>query len=463
MRQVAQGPRRPATDRAAAAGALLAGALLLLWPAALNGYPLLFSDTGAFLAQTTVPLMIWDKPWIYGPLLHLFHWEVSLWLPLAAQGLLLSHLLWLTQRAVRGRATAPLHLLLSAGTAVFTTAPWSAALLMPDILAPVTVLALFLLGFAREALSRAEAWYLGVVATLAIAAHLSHLPVALALAVLVLLVTRRRAPALRAVAPLGAALLLLVVTNGVGHGRPSVSPFGATFALARLQADGPAARLIRARCPAAGWYLCAFDDLLPMDSDRFLWAPDSPVNRDGAGRPRFLGGMLLAPEAAEIVGATLREYPIEVLGLTLWNGARQLVLAEAGDTLGPDHLAAAVRVRIAEFFPGFELVAYDAAAQPRGVLPDLAAPFLWPHVPVLLAAVPLLLLAWHRAAREDDTRRLGLVLCVLVGVTANALATGGLSKPHHRYEARILWLVPFAAALALLPRRREAPGRREVA
>ena len=60
--------------------AILAGAVLLAWPAVLNGYPLVFSDTGGFLHQTLGPLMLWDKPWVYGPFLHLFHWRVSLWL-----------------------------------------------------------------------------------------------------------------------------------------------------------------------------------------------------------------------------------------------------------------------------------------------------------------------------------------------------------------------------------------------
>jgi hypothetical protein len=45
------------------------------------------------------------------------------------------------------------------------------------------------------------------------------------------------------------------------------------------------------------------------------------------------------------------------------------------------------------------------------------------------------------------------VVGVLVGVTANAVAAGALSKPNPRYEARILWLVPVVAGLALLPRR----------
>ena len=79
---------------------MLAGAALLLWPAFLNGYPILFSDTGAFLAQTVVPLMIWDKPWIYGPFAWLFHQHVSLWGVVAAQALIVSHLVWLLARVL---------------------------------------------------------------------------------------------------------------------------------------------------------------------------------------------------------------------------------------------------------------------------------------------------------------------------------------------------------------------------
>lgn len=139
--------------------------------------------------------------------------------------------------------------------------------------------------------------------------------------------------------------------------------------------------------------------------------------------------------------------------MALRNSWIQLVIAHAGDTLVPDHLDAAVRPRIAEGFPARELAAWDAALQPRGALPAAVAPFLWPHAPVLLAGAALALLAWRRAARAGDLRRLGLVVGVLVGVSANAVAAGALSKPNPRYEARILWLVPVVAGLALLPRR----------
>jgi len=78
---------------------------------------------------------------------------------------------------------------------------------------------------------------------------------------------------------------------------------------------------------------------------------------------------------------------------------------------------------------------------------------------VLVLGALLAIAAWRQAMRHADRHRLGLVVGLLVAVTANAFATGGLSKPHLRYEARILWLMPILAGLALAPRRPAPPGK----
>jgi hypothetical protein len=44
----------------------------------------------------------------------------------------------------------------------------------------------------------------------------------------------------------------------------------------------------------------------------------------------------------------------------------------------------------------------------------------------------------------------GLALSVVLGVTANAFATGALSAPHDRYGARIAWLLLLPPLLATL-------------
>jgi hypothetical protein len=446
-------------SRLANAGAIAAGAVLLAWPALLNGYPLMFSDTGAFLAQSLVPLMIWDKPWVYGPLIHLAHWRVSLWGPVAAQALIISHLLWLTGRVFWGERPWR-HLGLSL-LAAATTGPFTVSLLMPDVFTAPVVLALFLLGFAADRLGRREMLWLGLLATLGIAAHLSHIPVAAAVIVLGVVLAWRVGPVLLMAAPLAGALALLLATNLVGHGVAALSPHGATFMLARLQADGPAARTIAALCPERGWYLCDFTHRLPMDSDDFLWSPDSPMNRDAAGNVRFLGGALLSAEAREIVRETLRREPLAVAHAMAVNTLVQAVTAGAGDVISQPwvDIESAAGVRVREFFPEAEVARYEASLQAARSLPGLIAPLAPLHAGLLAGGTLLALLAAYRAFRSGQARALALVLCVLGGAAANAFATGGLSKPHHRYQARIAWLIPIVAVIAILPAPLPGPGR----
>jgi peptidoglycan/LPS O-acetylase OafA/YrhL len=87
----------------------------------------------------------------------------------------------------------------------------------------------------------------------------------------------------------------------------------------------------------------------------------------------------------------------------------------------------------------------------RGALPARAAPFLAPHVPALLVALAAALALLWRAARARDLPRAALLAGALLALTANAVATGALSKPHDRYQARIAWLLPLAVLTASLP------------
>jgi hypothetical protein len=424
----------------------LAG-LLLIWPAALNHYPLVFSDVGGLLSMGHEPEIGWDKPWLYGPLLRLTDLGLTLWLPVLAQGLLLSHLLWLLQKATIG-AVPWRHLLLCAVLAAGTAAPWFAALLMPDIFAPITVLSLFLLGFATPGtLSRGARIWLLALAAIAIAVHLAHLIIACGCLVVVGLLRWRRLPA--TALPLLAALGWLMVTNWIGNGVIGVSPYGSIFALARLQADGPAALYLKRVCPAAGYRLCAWADELPEDSDKFLWDPDGPVWAHEYGPTMMVG------EAKEVFNAALRAYPVMAAEAAWWNTIAQAQLAATGDTLIPDHLASTVLPRLQKFFPAAEVARFEAGLQAQGLLPAAAAPFLRPQAALLiagllgtLAAVPL---GWWRGWPALSA----LALMVLAGLAANAFATGALSHPHDRYEARIAWLLLLAPLLTLAaPRKR---------
>ncbi len=427
--------------RSASATAL--GAVLLTWPAILNHYPILFSDTGGLLAMGLEPSMGWDKPWVYGPLLAVFHWRITLWFPLVAQGLLTSYGLWLVQ-LVLDEPRRSKHLLLCLALALGTAAPWFTSTLMPDLFTPIVPLCLFILALGPVRLSQWQLGAAGAIGTVAIAAHLSHL--ILAAACLAALGIVRRAVPWRPAAPLALALAFLLVSNTIGHGIVGLSPYGSVFALARLVGDGPARAYIDRVCPEAGLRLCAWKGRLTADSDEFLWHPQGPLWADE------FSPMAFAPEAARIVSATLAAYPLQIAEAAAANTARQLVAVQVGDTLIPDHLNAAVRPRIEAFFPKVEVERYAASLQVNGHLRGAAQPFHILHAALLLlgtAASSMILVKGFRSGTPLAT----LAALALTALLANAFATGAFSTVHDRYQARLAWLILLPPAFAILNRR----------
>jgi hypothetical protein len=153
--------------------------------------------------------------------------------------------------------------------------------------------------------------------------------------------------------------------------------------------------------------------------------------------------MMLAPEAGRIVAETLRTDPLGVARAMAGNMLVQLGSFGIGDTLDEAHFTVAVRPRIEQGFSQRELAAFDEARQAQGVLKDALMPLNPLHLLVVLLALPML----GSAAWRGQGLALALTLFLLAAVLGNALICGGLSAPHPRYGARIMWLVPVAALL----------------
>ena len=437
-------------SRWARAGALCGAALLLAWPAAWNGYPLVFADTGTYLGQALIGYLGWDRPPFYSAFLFLTHWALTLWLPVLAQAAITAHLLSLVLR-VRGLGGGRALLLAAAALSALTALPWFVAQLMPDLFTGLLVLALWLLGFRAAALRLWERLWLLVLATGAVAVHQSHLPLALGLALLggALLAARlpwRMAAAgtARMLAPPLLAAVAMVAVNAVGHGRASLSPFGAVFFAARLVYDGPGMAYLRHACPEAGYRVCAVLDRLGPHHNAFLWYPESPLHNELGGAKAW------APEAAAVVAGTLREVPGAVARAMLANAATQFLTLDTGDGLeawpgvpGPEPL-------IARFFPQ-ELAPFRASRQQRNLLRVEASALAPLHRGVALAgllALPVLLVLRRRSLDLPDG---ALILLVLTAALGNAAITGALSVPADRYQARIAWLFAFTPPLVMRP------------
>jgi hypothetical protein len=414
----------------------------LLWPALWNGYPLVFADTGTYLSQAIERYLGWDRPIFYSLFMFPLHKTVTTWPVIMAQALLVVHTLHLARRTLLPTVPAWWLLPCVGFLSLATALPWFASQLVPDVFTSLLVIVLALLLLVPERLSRSEQAWLVIFAAFMIAAHQSHLPLALGM-LLVLLPLRRRLGAatplgyrrvLTVIAPPLLAAIAMVAVNVAGFGRISLSPYGNVFMLTRIIYDGPGMDVLRRDCPQSGWRLCVFIDAFPADSNDFLWSEDGPVI--GAG-----GAKLISTEADDIIVAALRAEPGTELRTFLNNGLQQLTRFASGDGLQP--WPATVTPVIERDFPRFEVATYASAQQTQG---KLAVP-AWMqtlHAAIAIIGVIICCATLPIALRRRQVAA-GFAASVLLALLANAAITGGLSATHDRYQSRVMWLPPLFA------------------
>jgi hypothetical protein len=425
----------------------------LLWPAIANRFPIVFYDTGGYLATAIRGNPGNGRAAIYGAFLWLGI-PTAFWLNIVAQAAMTVWLVVLTLRTLGLGGRPTLALAIVGGLAVLTGLPWYSAQLLPDIWLPDAVLALYLLAFRPRALRSWQRPALIAIVAFAMASHLGTLGVAVGLvAVLVVaapfavrLALARPAlsgPAIAAVA----GVLLALTSNLVLNGEFAFTRGSANFLFGRVLQTGIAAQYLQDNCPDPTLRLCSHRNELPPDGDNWLW--------DAEGSPFYkLGGWeAFEPEAKRIVADSLRQYPWQHLAAFLHGSFAQLVMVETGEDITP------------WAWHVHDVLEHEA---PRAYKRFLAArqqqapfDFAWlnsVHVPVALLSMALLPVVILLARRGRVSRQAAALAAVaLLALLGNAVICGALSNPHHRYQSRLVPLATLAIAIAALTRPAPAP------
>ena len=443
--------RMPAVEGLlAGVAAMIASVGLLLWPALLNGYPLVFADTGTYLSQAIRHYVGWDRPAIYSVFLLLLHWKTTTWIAVVVQAVMTMYVLDAVRRSFMPEMPRRLLVAMVALLCVVTPLPWFVGQLMPDLFTSLLALVIAMLVLAPCRFSRLEMSALALFASWMIAVHLSNIWISLGL-VFILLPLRRRLGARsqfggpgvrRAFAPILLAVLVLCTVNLAAFGRFSVSPYGNVFLLARLVYDGPARFTLETDCTTAHWRLCTYLNTLPphetafRTSDLFLWRADGPLARLG-------GAKKISSEAGQIILKTVREHPEAIFESSLGNLERQFLRFHSGDGLEawPEEVGPVIE----RSFPAAEYREFSNSRQSRGLM----------HVPAWLSRLHAAMFWCGLAATafclvvEVRRQQPLALLCatVLLCLVGNAAATGVLSGPHDRYQNRVIWLAMIVPAL----------------
>jgi hypothetical protein len=418
----------------------------LLWPALWNGFPLIFPDTGGYLARPFEGRLEMGRSAFYGAMLAVAI-RYDFFPIILLQATLIAWLLIRTAQFL-GLDCRPLRILgIGVALAVITGLPWCTTQLIPDALAGVAVLSLYLLAFHTKRLALWERIAIVAGVAMSAASHMSILALTLglllALTAILPLAARLRmsGPELRwPVVAVAASLLGGPVSNLATVGQFQFTPGGSNFLFARMVNDGIAAQVLASLCPDHTIRLCDFRNDLPPNGEDWLWDSNSPLNRPGGigGRAEF------EAEAARLVRESIALNPLQHLSSSAKSAARQFVMVATGD--GLNEWTWHTEWILRSYAPS-ALAPYLAARQRAQSWNFTSVNII--HAPVAWIAIAILPFIAFAAGRQKSHPVSALALIVLVTLAGNAAICGIFSIPHDRYQSRLVWLAPFTALLAV--------------
>jgi hypothetical protein len=426
--------------------------LLFLAIAVWNRFPLVFYDTGGYLAEGLEGAFLPERSPVYSLLLFLTGAGMSLWPVVILQSLLTAYLVAEVARAEAGASLGQI-LLLGFGLMATTGIGWYVGQVEPDCMTALMVLGAYLLLFRARFLARRRIGLVVAITGLAVACHPSHLGVmAGLLALAALLRVSWRHPDLRVVPAAGAfllALALILAGNYTLTRQVFLSRAASGFVFARLMQDGIVKRLLDDTCPQSGYTLCAYKDRLKTRADAWLWAPDSLFRAEGGfhGDPR---------EQERMIADSIQRYPLLQVVAAVKDSVRQFFTFKTGD--GIESQERILRPALRKMTPR-QLSAYLAARQQRGRFRFNSLNMIHVTVGMLsLLGLVVLLRTTYVKRRWRELAFPGLVLTALIG---NAIVCATFSNPHDRYQSRLIWLPTLVLILARMKDPRVLQAERE--
>ena len=347
---------------------------------------------------------------------------------------------------------------ISAALSLLTPLGVYTGFLMPDVFAPLVILCIGTLAVYWRQLGRADRWLLSVILLFGLLAHASHGVLAVSLLALAL-AARGLSRRWR-----GLSTAALVVTAGCIAGAVAAEwafskavtkavgapPLRLPHPMARLIDLGPGTTYLRQHCPDSGFAACAYLQNYPTIWDDFLFSTDPAKGAfalaDVATKRR------LSEEQLRFVGEVIRFDPAGVVR-----------------GIGADVLRQLVNFRVDISAYGSRGLAMYEGRVPDSIFADMQASRAasqqaplnnWLTVStyaLALASLVVLLVGWLRpgspAASPADSaagqRFTDLVWVVVAGVVANAVICATLASSLDRFQARVIWLLPFMALAAL--------------
>lgn len=423
----------------------LVGAVALMLPALINGYPFVYSDTSTYLASGFELETPFDRPITYGLFIRLFSFNgLTLWGVIVTQALLLTYLISRFVKIILGKdksiwvATGVVGFI-----ALFTGASFTVSHIMPDIFTSVTVLSMILILFGST--PKTETVFLYFIFILATAMHLSHITFNIVLMLLLLLLRSLDLGGLKKYINSRKLLLILGFSLAcIGIMGSALSKSRHVFFMGALVEHGIAKTYLDEHCSNTNYKLCAYKDSLPPLAWQFIWEDNSPFYKIG-------GWKETKSEFNDIIRGTLTEPRFILMHITesLKATVMQLTRFKSGDGLGAFGEETLLYQRVNEYFPN-EANAYSNSLQSRSKLGFITwANYL--HVIIVICSALLLIMLCMKGVLKDE-KMLTLLSVIVAAIAVNAWTCGTFANAIDRLGVKVIWLLPLIVAIAMVGR-----------
>lgn len=428
------------------------------YPALVNGYPLLYSDSGTYIVAGFIHYVPVDRPYFYSWLVRHSSMGFSLWLTLTAQSLLLFYAMRMALKYIlKLKESFYATCAVLVGLSFLTGLAHNNSQIIADVFSPIALLCFCTL-LAVPYIPRGHRFFLVVLMLFSFSVHSSHMLIFSILAIMLWLVrlifkkkpffaARRKTHRTLIVWSLASWLVVSLFNSWLGVGfKPSNT--GNIFLVARCIETGAAKAYLDKYCPDAPQDLCAAKDSLPPHAVAFLWEfGNSPLYDDSCVKNGW-GSCWTSKD---------KEYGKVVKGIIAYTPSRNILIehclkdswkqlgmfdlgylipmAEGSPVLGP----------IRDYVnPDFERYKNAVQYQQTVSFETQSAIQRW-AVYIAIAVILLFLLLSFRTSAYNNS--LAFAIAVIVGCIVNGVVCASFSGVVDRYMARMIWLVPLAAVL----------------
>lgn len=427
----------------------VAGALLLLMPALYNGYPLVNSDDGTYLNSGFKVETPGDRPITYGLFLRVFSIDgYSMWMAVFFQALVLSWLLMKTIQRTTGGEHWLRDSLITFIVLTLTSLSWTVSQIIPDVWTGTALLAFALILAGKE--SKRITIFLYVIYFCAVATHMSHLMI-FTLLILLVFFTKRFFFAAEQKKWLNKNLLILLLTTwGTFITMSSAySKSKHVFMMASMVEKGILKKYLDEHCADKKYPICAYKDNLTTDPNAFIWdSNNSPLYKEG-------GWEATKEEYNDIINATLTDPKYIGMHITesLKGSWRQLFTCHLAEGNFPFPEGTHVDYYIKECAPR-DTTMYRNAWQHTLIIKEHVNAMNNIYYGLVVAGIAILILVFLFASKKLNRTTKLFIFLLVAGFLVNVWDCATFAQVNARYGSRIIWVLPFAALIALLSQRK---------